>query len=371
MKRMKRMTKSFAQFQQRHETQSNKSDASSDESEAESNQSHFQYATVRNDVKPTSGKGTPRHGLQFTQLDFEPPIAKLLQPSKGNAIKLDLRKVLLLDSQSTLDLICNRNLVVTRTFRSNKSMRIKSNGGTMVITKKAEISGYHAHVWHNKNAIANIISLRNLIKQCILSPTTVTTRCSCGPVVHRESVGKMNMEFRMHKSGIHYYALSNDASPFDDDEIPGVHTAHDLPGDDAHMSEITLQLDDTEIPGVPAAAIPGVAYAATIPGVASVKLPGVDDEVATNESDDLDEPTTEIKTHAEPVEPAPDAQPAEPQGAAATKDGHDRNVVVTAPIVMTRLQKKSATRLQTMTATRPQMIGPRFDQRNISEASAF
>jgi aromatic ring-cleaving dioxygenase len=35
----------------------------------------------------------------------------------------------------------------------------------MVINKKAAISGYHAHVWYNKNAIANILALRNIIKQ--------------------------------------------------------------------------------------------------------------------------------------------------------------------------------------------------------------
>jgi hypothetical protein len=31
-------------------------------------------------------------------------------------------------------------------------------------------------------------------------------------VLHRESIGKHNMEFRMHKSGIHYYDPRNYAS---------------------------------------------------------------------------------------------------------------------------------------------------------------
>jgi uncharacterized protein YodC (DUF2158 family) len=115
-----------------------------------------------------------------------------------------------------VDLICNHDLVTRRTFRSNKSMRLKSNGGTMVITKKAEISGSHVHVWYNKNAIANILSLRNVIKQY---PVTYDSDDKM-LVVHRESVGKTNMEFRMHKSGIHYYDPRNDKSPFDDDEIP-------------------------------------------------------------------------------------------------------------------------------------------------------
>jgi hypothetical protein len=237
-----------------------------------------------------------------------------------------LREVLLLDSQSTIDLMCNRNLV-KRTFRSNKRMSLKSNGGTMVLTKKAEISGYHAHVWYHKNAIANILSLRNMIKQY---PVTYDSDYKMF-VVHRESVGKPNMEFRMHKSGIHYYDPRNDDSTFDDDD------------DDEH-------LDDTAITGVTDDAITGVAYAATIPGVA-----GVNDAVAT---DDLDEPTTATTPYAEPVETAPDAQPAEPKGADATEASSDPPTTV-------------STRLYTMTATKPQTIGLRSNQRKLSEASAF
>jgi hypothetical protein len=57
-------------------------------------------------------------------------------------------------------------------------------------------------------------------------------------VVHRESAGKPNMEFRIHESGIHYYDLRNDESDF-----IGTN-AHDPPGahfdDDEQLSELTL-----------------------------------------------------------------------------------------------------------------------------------
>jgi hypothetical protein len=51
--------------------------------------------------------------LQFTQLDkkFEPRIAKLFKQS-GSSIKLDLKEVILLDSQSNMDLFCNTALVI-------------------------------------------------------------------------------------------------------------------------------------------------------------------------------------------------------------------------------------------------------------------
>jgi hypothetical protein len=71
--------------------------------------------------------------------------------------QLDLKKVMLLDSQSTMDLICDPALVES-TFKSSHSMRLKSNGGTMEVKKQAIMPGYHAHIWYNKKAITNILS---------------------------------------------------------------------------------------------------------------------------------------------------------------------------------------------------------------------
>jgi hypothetical protein len=63
----------------------------------------------------------------------------------------------------------------------------------MVVTKKAEMEGYHTDVWpwYDRNAITNILALSNVIKQMF--------------VVHRESANLPNMEFLMHESGLHYY----------------------------------------------------------------------------------------------------------------------------------------------------------------------
>jgi hypothetical protein len=50
--------------------------------------------------------------LQFAQLkkEFEPGIAKLFKQA-GSSFKIDLREVILLDRQSTMDLFCNAALV--------------------------------------------------------------------------------------------------------------------------------------------------------------------------------------------------------------------------------------------------------------------
>ena len=63
-----------------------------------------------------------------------------------------------------MDLICNPTLV-EKTFKSSNSMRLKSNGGTMKVTHKAKMPGYHKDVWFSKRAITNIIALSNLIEQ--------------------------------------------------------------------------------------------------------------------------------------------------------------------------------------------------------------
>jgi hypothetical protein len=106
--------------------------------------------------------------FQFAQVneEFEPRIANLFKQNHGSTIKFDLREVILLDSQSTMDLFCNQSLV-EKTYNSGSStMRLKSNGGTMVVTHKAIMPGCKKPVWFSTRAsITNIIALRNLIEQ--------------------------------------------------------------------------------------------------------------------------------------------------------------------------------------------------------------
>jgi hypothetical protein len=91
--------------------------------------------------------------VKQTAIELELQIAKLFKQTHGTKIKLNLKKVILLDSQSTMDLICDPALVVELTFKSSHSMRLKSNGGTMEVKKQAIMPGYHAHVWYNKKQL--------------------------------------------------------------------------------------------------------------------------------------------------------------------------------------------------------------------------
>jgi hypothetical protein len=90
-KDIKSMRKAFTtvntQLEKLKEAESNIS-----ESEGEDEASHFQMDVA----------------LQFAQVEkeFEPRIAKLFKQA-GSKIKLDLREIILFDSQSKMDLFCN------------------------------------------------------------------------------------------------------------------------------------------------------------------------------------------------------------------------------------------------------------------------
>jgi hypothetical protein len=85
--------------------------------------------------------------LQSAQLDkkCEPRIAKLFKQA-GSSTKLDLKEVILLDNQSTMDLFCNVSLV-RHISKSRSNMRLKSNVSTMLVTINATMEGYNKTVW--------------------------------------------------------------------------------------------------------------------------------------------------------------------------------------------------------------------------------
>jgi hypothetical protein len=130
---------------------------------------------------------------------FEPKITKLFKQA-GSSIKLDLKEVILIYSQSTMDLFCNAYLV-SKISKSISNKKLKSNGGTMVVTRKATMERYTKTVWFSTRAITNIIPLHNLIDQYRVTYKSDNLMF----VVQRESESKPNMKFKMHKSGLHYY----------------------------------------------------------------------------------------------------------------------------------------------------------------------
>ena len=79
-------------------------------------------------------------------------------------------------------------------------MQLRTNAGTMLVNHRATIPGYKKKVWFSTRAIADIVALTNLIQQYLITYDSNGLMF----VVHREP-DKPHMEFRMHKSGLHYY----------------------------------------------------------------------------------------------------------------------------------------------------------------------
>jgi hypothetical protein len=79
-------------------------------------------------------------------------------------------------------------------------MQLKSNGGTMEVKKHAIMPGYHMHIWYNKKAITNILSLNNVIKQYQVTYDSNDQMF----MVNHDLEGKPDMEFWMHESRLFY-----------------------------------------------------------------------------------------------------------------------------------------------------------------------
>jgi hypothetical protein len=192
-KEQKKLKKSFATLSSKIAELENESDISnsdSDDEEASHFQTNFTFA-------------------QNLKRDFEQRNKDILFKKAGPKLNLALRNIILLDSQSTMDLFCNPKLV-HRIHRSKHSMKLQSNGGTMTVRHKAEIIDYLHDVWFDKHAITNIIALSNLIKQYRVTYDSNDKMF----VVHREEMGKPNMHFKMHSSGLHYYDPKDDEFAF-------------------------------------------------------------------------------------------------------------------------------------------------------------
>jgi hypothetical protein len=131
------------------------------------------------------------NGIALQQTFVKRNAVELLKQSDGKPSCLDLRNVILLDSQSMMDLFCNKSLVNNITT-ANTTMRLQSNGNRMAVTQKPTIPGYKKTIWYSKDAISNIIALSNLIQQYHVTYDIHDQIF----VVHCKEQGKPNMEFQ-------------------------------------------------------------------------------------------------------------------------------------------------------------------------------
>jgi hypothetical protein len=120
---------------------------------------------------------------------------------------LDMTKVILLDNQSTVDLFCNKDFV-TNIVESPTKIKVKSTGGYITVHQKANVPGYSNKVWFSKDAVTNILCVKNIRKH-----HWITYDCSLGVyTVHRKD--QSNLEFTMIDDGLHVHVPGDKALAF-------------------------------------------------------------------------------------------------------------------------------------------------------------
>ena len=110
--------------------------------------------------------------------------------------------MLLLDSCSTVDLFCNKNLV-TKIWKSKNSMIVKVNGGNLKTHKKEYVKNY-GKVWFDERATTNIMSLKNAKEKF-----RVTYESDRDGTFTIHKPNGVNINFGIHRDRLHYHDTVN------------------------------------------------------------------------------------------------------------------------------------------------------------------
>ena len=76
--------------------------------------------------------------------------------------------MILLDNQSTLYLICN-NIFTSEVNKSKIKLKVQVNGVTLLVSHRSKIPGCNQTTWFSKKEITNMVSLKNITKQYIVT----------------------------------------------------------------------------------------------------------------------------------------------------------------------------------------------------------
>jgi hypothetical protein len=172
----KNLKKSFAQLKSAQE--GNSSGKSSEE------MLHFQYGSRIN------GGGCLPKALMDMAFN---------QSMKGLQ-GFDLRGVILLNNQSTVNMFCNKEFI-SNIQPAPEPLILKSNGAELIAHHIADVADCDEPVWFSKKAITNIFTLKNMKKQYRVTYDSSEETF----LVHCEAVGLPNLLFKEHGNGLHFF----------------------------------------------------------------------------------------------------------------------------------------------------------------------
>jgi hypothetical protein len=174
----KNLKKSFTQLKSAQEGDSG--------SNSSKEMSHFQYGSRIN-----GGECLPKALMDMA-----------FKQSKKGLQGFDLRGVVLLNNQSTVDIFCNKEFV-SNIQLAPEPLILKSNGGELIAHHIANVADYNEPVWFSKKVITNILMLKNMKKQYRVTYDSSEETF----LVHRKAAGLPNLLFKEHRNGLHFFDL--------------------------------------------------------------------------------------------------------------------------------------------------------------------
>ena len=153
------------------------------------------YQSCYNDIDP--------YNFSFTNVGIKTheitPTQKLILSQKTRGKKIN-QNWILLDSQSTISILNNRNLVTNiRKCKPSEKVQCFCNGGYQDTDQIATVEGLGT-VYFNLKSLANILSLADVYEKCRV---TLDTDIEEEFIVHNTKYSKM--KFVRNHSGLHYY----------------------------------------------------------------------------------------------------------------------------------------------------------------------
>ena len=105
----------------------------------------------------------------------------------------------LLDSESTVSIFCNKNFLTNVRHCGHTGIRIHTNGGHKDVDMIGDLAGF-GEVWYHPKSLANILSLAAVRKICRI---TMDTRNEAALVVHKHN--GTELKFYEHFNGLYYH----------------------------------------------------------------------------------------------------------------------------------------------------------------------